>query len=84
MIVPALTALRAELVRCQHTLIRDLGQAVERLVVDAQALQLSPRSDTPLGVIERQTRRIRLLQERLLEVQVILGWLPVEEVRASL
>jgi len=82
MIVPSLTTLRAELVRRQQHLTADIVRVAGTIAIDAQALTQATLSEPPLDAIERQARRIRLLQERLMELQVILGWLPAEEGRA--
>jgi hypothetical protein len=81
--VTSFTARRIELVRRQQDLTIDIVRAADAIAIDAETLPQATLSEHPLDAIERQARRIRLLQECLLEMQVILGWLPGEEIRAS-
>jgi hypothetical protein len=81
--VTSFTALRIELVRRQQDLTIDIVRAADAIAIYAQTLPQATLSEHLLDTIERQARRIRLLQEHLLEVQVILGWLPGEGVRSS-
>ena len=79
MLVTSFTVRRIELVRRQQDLTIDIACAAAAIAIDAETLPQATLNEHPLDAIERQARRIRLLQERLLEVQVILGWLPGED-----
>jgi hypothetical protein len=76
MLCPSVPTLSHELATRQQALAQEIARLARRLQSTAVTLAHDPRRDLAIEQMEEDLRLIRRLQDRLLEDQLIAGWLP--------